>query len=159
MASISAGVFAFNSSVHRVFPFLFLRASILVGLTLNAVTDSLSPWKTKYFVTPCTNPFLRFPNAELLGWISIGSCGPCTLMGWVRYLSLVVIVKWASGLPVACDVACIISGISILSFSVSIERSTSLNNIFGNVNLAPPVMVVVVVLDVFMLLVVAVTLT
>ena len=59
MASISAGVFVFNISVYGIFSFLFPRASISVGSTSNALSDSLSPWNTKDFVTLCPNPFLR----------------------------------------------------------------------------------------------------
>ena len=65
MASIYAKVFAFNSFVCGIFPFLFSRARILIGSTLNAVADSLSPWNTKDFVTPCPNPFLLFSNADM----------------------------------------------------------------------------------------------
>ena len=64
MASISAGVFALNSSVYGIFPFLFPHESILVGSTSNAVDDSLSPWNTNDFVKPCPNTFLQFPNVE-----------------------------------------------------------------------------------------------
>ena len=50
MASISAGVFAFNSYVYGILPFLFLRTNIL---------------------TPCPNPFLRFTDSEPAEWIRI----------------------------------------------------------------------------------------
>ena len=58
MASIYAGVFAFNSSVYGIFPLLFLRAIIFFGSTSNAVANSSSPWNTKDLVTPFPNPFL-----------------------------------------------------------------------------------------------------
>ena len=64
MASIYAGDFSFNSSVYGIFPFLFPHIIILVGLALNAVADSLSPCDTKDYVTPCINPFLKFPNTD-----------------------------------------------------------------------------------------------
>ena len=81
MASIYAGVSALNSSVYGILNFLFPRASILVRSTSNAVADSLSPWNTKYFLTPCINLFLKCPNDDLTEWIRIGSCDPCTLTG------------------------------------------------------------------------------
>ena len=62
IASISVGVFYFNSSVYGIMPFLFLRASILFGLTYNAVAESSSPWYTKDFLTLFPNPFLQFPK-------------------------------------------------------------------------------------------------
>ena len=64
MDSISAGFFAFNSSVYGIFPFLFPRASILVGSTSNAVDDSLSPWNTNNSFTSCPNPFLPFVSSD-----------------------------------------------------------------------------------------------
>ena len=70
-----------------------------------------------------------------------------------------MIMKWASGFPVDCDSACIISGISGLSFSASVKRITSLNDIGRTYNIASPVTVVVVAVDGFMVLVVAVALT
>ena len=79
MASISTGVFSFNSSVFSIFPFLFLRKSILVGSTSNDMADSSSPWNTKDFATPCPNPFLRFTDADPAEWIRIGYCDPYTL--------------------------------------------------------------------------------
>ena len=79
MDSISAGVFAFSSSARGIFYFLSPRMSILVGSTSNDVADSSSPWNTKYFVTPCPDTFLIFPNAEPSEWIRIRSCDPCTL--------------------------------------------------------------------------------
>ena len=79
IASISAEIFAFNSSVYSVFPFLFLHASILVGSTSNAVTDFSSNWNKKAFLNPCLNPFLRFTNDDPAEWILIGSFDPCTL--------------------------------------------------------------------------------
>ena len=79
MSSIAAEVFEFNNSVYGVLPFLFPRASILAGLNSNAVAESLSTWNTKSFLTPCPNPFLRFPNAEPAEWIRIRSCDTCTL--------------------------------------------------------------------------------
>ena len=78
MDSISAGVSALNSSVYGILTVLFLHARILVRSTSNAVADSSSPWNTKDFLTPCTNQFLQFPNADLSEWIRIGSCDPCT---------------------------------------------------------------------------------
>ena len=71
MASISAGVFAFNISVYSVFPFLFLCARILVRSTSNVMADSSIPWNTKDFLTLCTNPFLQFSNADPEDWIRI----------------------------------------------------------------------------------------
>ena len=58
MASISAGVSAFSSSVYGVLPVLFPCASIFFGSTLNVMADSSSPWNTKAFLTPCPNSFL-----------------------------------------------------------------------------------------------------
>ena len=79
MASISDGVFTFNSSAYGIFLFLFPRVSILIGSTSNVVADSSSPGNMKDFVTTCTNPFLRFPHSEPAEWIRIRSCDPCTL--------------------------------------------------------------------------------
>ena len=79
MDSISAGVFALNISVYSIFPFLFPRASILVGLTSNAVAGSSSTWNTKDFLTPCPNQFMQFTIAEMAEWIRIGSRDPCSL--------------------------------------------------------------------------------
>ena len=79
IASISAGVFAFNSSVYSFFPFLFTRASILVRPTSNEVVDSTSRWNTKDFLKPCPNQFLWFHNADPKEWTRIGSFDPCTL--------------------------------------------------------------------------------
>ena len=110
MASIYAGVFAFNSSVYGIFPFLFPRASILVRSTSNVMANYSSPWNTKYFLTPCPNAVLRFPNAYPEEWIRIGYFDPCTMTRYVSYLSPVMIVKWASGFPAACDSTCIIYG-------------------------------------------------
>ena len=45
--------------LYDILLFLFPRAIVFFGSTLNAVADSSSPWNTKAFVTPCTNPFLR----------------------------------------------------------------------------------------------------
>ena len=81
------------------------------------------------------------------------------MTSWVRHLSPVMISKWASWIPAACDSPCIISGIYQLSFFASIERSTSLNDLDKTANLAPPVMVVVVVFYDIMVLVVVVALT
>ena len=68
-----------------------------------------------------------------------------------------MIAKWDSGFPMACDIACIISGISRLSFSVSAKNIMSLNEIGRTANLAPPV--TVVALDGVLVLVVPVALT
>ena len=64
IASISTGVFAFNSSVYGIFPLLFPHVSILVGSTSDAVAESSSPWNTNDFVTPCPNLFLRFRSSR-----------------------------------------------------------------------------------------------
>ena len=85
--------------------FLFPRASILVGSTLNAVADYLSPWYTKVFLNPCPNPSLKFPNAVLAEWIRIVSGDTCNFTRWVSYLSPVMIVKWDYGFLEACDSA------------------------------------------------------
>ena len=77
----------------------------------------------------------------------------------MRYFSPVIITIWASEFPAAFDSACIIYRVSRLCFSASVESRTSLNNIGGTANLALPVTVVAVVLDSFMVLVVAVALT
>ena len=58
IASISAGLFSLNISVYGFLHLLFLRASILVGLTSNEVDDSSRPWNTKTFLTSCPKPFL-----------------------------------------------------------------------------------------------------
>ena len=70
-----------------------------------------------------------------------------------------MIAKWDSGFPVACDIACILSGISRMSFSDPFKRSTSLNGIGRTSNLTLPVTVVVMVLDGVMVLVAAVEIT
>ena len=70
-----------------------------------------------------------------------------------------MIVKWAPGFPAAFDSACIMSGISQLSFYASAESNTYLNNLGTTANLDTPVTVVVVVLDGAVVLVVAVALT
>ena len=73
------------------------------------------------------------------------------------YLSHVMAVKWTSGFPAAYHSACIFSRISRLYFSVSVERSTSLNDLGRTANIDPPmtvvVLVLVVVLDSVMVLV------
>ena len=120
------------------------------------MAGSSNPWNTKAFFTLCTNPFMRFPNAEPAECIRIGSYDTCTLTKYVRYLSLVMIAKWNYGLPSDCDIDCNIYGISQLSFPDSDERITSLNNLGNTVNIAPPV--TVVVLDGVMVLIVAVVL-
>ena len=79
MASISAGVFSFNSSMYIIFPFLFLRTSILVGSTSNYVADFSSPLNTKDIMTKCPNTFLQFSYADPAEWIRIRSCDPFTL--------------------------------------------------------------------------------
>ena len=65
-------------------------------------------------------------------------------------------MKWDSGLPAACDSACIIYEISKLSFPASEERSTSLNDIEYIVSIVPPL--IVVALDGVMVLVVEISL-
>ena len=77
----------------------------------------------------------------------------------MSYLTPVIIAKWASSFPAAYDSACIIYGISQLSISASVESITSLKNLGRTASLAPPVTVVVVVLDGVMVLVLAVFLT
>ena len=156
IASISAGFFSSNSSVYGILPFLFPHASILVGSTLNAVADSLSTWYTKDFLIPCFNPFLQFLNSEPAEWIRIGSSDPCTLTRYMRYLSPVMIKKWDSGFLEAYDSACIITGISWLSFLASDERSASLNDLENPINVA--LTAAVVALDGAMAPVVAVAL-
>ena len=65
-----------------------------------------------------------------------------------------MISKWASVLPDDCDSACIITAIYRLSFSASVKRITSLNDLGRTANLALPVTVtalygvVVLVIDV-----------
>ena len=68
-----------------------------------------------------------------------------------------MIDKRASGFLAAYDSACIISGISRFSFSVSVESITSLNDLGRTANIAPPV--TVVALGGVMVIVVAVALT
>ena len=54
-----------------------------------------------------------------------------------------MIAKWDSMFLVACDSACIISGVSWFSFLASDERSMSLNDIDKPSNAASPVTLVV----------------
>ena len=70
-----------------------------------------------------------------------------------------MIAKWALEFPAAYDSACILSGISRLSFSAHVDRSTSLNDLGMIANLSMPVPVAVVILDGVMVLVCSVALT